>query len=300
MCDTESHEHVAHGWAGQHFGLPRSSFSPKRAAMNTRSPQLHFLGHALLAAAFLATGAGAAELIKARNGSGYFGYKDTPKLPWCDWLVHDPDRPAPRRVEPGPAGAPVPPPADAIVLFDGRDTSAWQAPHDWKLENGLLVAGDAKFATRERFGDIQLHLEWRPPADYKGPWNNQGNNGVFLMGLYEIQIFDSHSVKIYPDGACGAIYGQTPPLVEASRPLGQWQSYDIVFRAPRFAGNKLVAPARVTVLLNGILVQDNEEIRGETGHRLLPEYKQKVSTGPLALGGHKCPIRFRNIWLRRL
>jgi hypothetical protein len=164
----------------------------------------------------------------------------------------------------------------------------------------VLISGNAKLATRENFGDIQLHLEWMSPADFKGPWSNQGNNGVFLMGLYEIQIFDSYHVKIYPDGACGAIYGQTPPLVEATRPPGQWQTYDIVFVAPRFAGGKLVAPARVTVHLNGILVQHDEPIHGETNHRKLPVYVQTSPTGPLAFGGHGCPIRFRNIWLRRL
>lgn len=256
---------------------------------------------AVLMSGLLAGGSlAAAELVKAKDGSGYFGYKDTPKLPWCEWLVHDPDRPAPRRVEPGPAGAAVAPPADAIVLFSGNDASAWQALNDWKIADGCLVAGDAKLTTREKFGDIQLHLEWQSPANFQGPWSNQGNNGVFLMGLYEIQIFDSYNIKIYPDGACGAIYGQTPPRVEATRPPGQWQTYDIAFFAPRFAGEKLVSPGRVTVFLNGILVQHDEEIRGETGHRLLPVYKQKVRDGPLAFGGHGCPIRFRNIWLRRL
>lgn len=249
---------------------------------------------------FLLTAARAAEPVTAKDGSGYLGYRDTPKLPWCDWLVHDPDRPAPKRIEPGPAGAPVPPPADAIVLFAGRDADAWQTPHDWKVEDGLLVSGNKKFSSRESFGDLQVHLEWMPPANFKGPWSNQGNNGVFLMGLYEIQIFDSYNVKIYPDGACGAVYGQTPPLVEATRPPGQWQTYDIIFYAPRFADGKLVAPARVTVLLNGILVQHNQEIHGETGHRKLPAYTQKISTGPLAFGGHGCPIRFRNIWVRPL
>jgi len=253
-----------------------------------------------LTGVFVLSGVRAAELVKAMDGSGYFGYKDTPKLPWCDWLVHDPDRPAPKRVEPGPAGPPVPPPSDAIVLFNGRDIDAWQTPHDWKVEDGFLVSGNKKFSTRESFGDVQVHLEWMPPADYQGPWHNQGNNGVLLMGLYEIQIFDSYNVKIYPDGACGAVYGQTPPLVEATRPLGQWQTFDIIFYAPRFAGGKLVAPARVTVLLNGVLVQHNQEIYGETAHRKLPAYTQKVSTGPLVLAGHGCRIRFRNVWLRRL
>jgi hypothetical protein len=254
---------------------------------------------------FLALGvlpavAAPAELVKAKDGSGYFGYKDTPKLPWCEWLVHDPDRPAPKRVEPGPAGPPAPAPADAIVLFDGRDASAWQPLNDWKLEGGHIVAGKGKLTTREQFGDLQLHLEWLAPANFTGPWSDQGNNGVYLMNLYEIQIFDSYNVKLYPDGACGAIYGQTPPRVEATRPPGQWQTFDIVFIAPRFAAGKLVSPARVTVFLNGILVQHDEEIRGETGHRVLPVYRKQVDTGPLALGGHGCPVRFRNIWVRRL
>lgn len=121
-----------------------------------------------------------------------------------------------------------------------------------------------------------------------------------LMGLFEIQIFDSFHEKIYPDGACAAIYGQTPPLVNATRPPGEWQSYDMAFTAPRFDGDKLVSPARVTVFHNGVLVQLNEEIHGETGHRILPEYRHKISKGPLAFGGHGCPVRFRNIWLREL
>lgn len=232
----------------------------------------------LLLAPAAALGATSPELIQARNGSGYFGYKDTPKLPWCDWLVHDPDRPAPPRVDPGPAGPSVVPPADAVVLFSGRDASAWRSPNDWKAEGGHLVSGNVKLSSREEFGDIQLHLEWQSPANFPGPWSDQGNNGVFLMGLYEIQVFDSHSVKIYPDGACGAVYGQTPPRVEAARPAGQWQSYDIIFTAPRFEGERLVTPARVTVFLNGVLVQHETEIRGETGHRRLPAYTQKRGT----------------------
>jgi hypothetical protein len=136
------------------------------------------------------------------------------------------------------------------------------------------------------------------PAHFEGPWYNKGNNGVMLMGLYEIQIFDSWNEKIYPDGQTAAIYGQTPPLVNASRPPGEWQSYDIVFIAPKFDGDKLVKPARVTVFHNGMLAQHDEEIHGETGHRILPEYKTKKSTGPLMLSGHDCPVRFRNIWVR--
>ena len=241
----------------------------------------------------------AAELSYAKDGSGVYGYKDTPRLPWCDYLVHDCDRPAPRRVNvgPGPDG-PVPPPSDAVVLFDGEDLTKWQ-PTDCKLVEGCIEAVGS-LTSKESFGDCQIHLEWLAPADFKGPWYNQGNNGVLLMGLYEIQIFDSWNEKLYPDGQAAAIYGQTPPLVNACRPPGQWQSYDIVFTAPVFADGKLVKPARVTLCHNGVLVQLNEEIRGETGHRILPEYKKKVSRGPLVLSGHDCPVRFRNIWVRPL
>jgi hypothetical protein len=201
-----------------------------------------------------------ADLVYAKDGSGVYGYKDTPKLPWCQWLVHDPDRPAAKRVDPGTAGPPAPVPSDAIVLFDGKDVSHWQPLKDWKVADGYLISGDTDLATKESFGDIQLHVEWVEPAGFEGPWYNRGNNGVMLMDLYEIQIFDSFNEKIYPDGQCAAIYGQTPPLVNSSHPPGH----------------------------------------GETGHRILPEYKHKVSRGPLGFGGHGCPIRFRNLWLRQL
>ncbi|MCC7375726.1 MAG: DUF1080 domain-containing protein [Verrucomicrobiales bacterium] len=248
----------------------------------------------------LSAAVGAADLVKAKDGSGVYGYKDTPLLPWCGFLVHDPDRPAPKRIPPGPVPAPAPVPGDAVVLFSGTDLNAWE-PGDWKLENGEVVAGAASnFRTKEKFGDIQLHLEWMAPANFKGPWYDQGNNGVLLMGLYEIQIFDSWNEKLYPDGQAAAIYGQTPPLVNACRAPGEWQSYDIVFTAPRFDGERLVRPARVTMFHNGLLVHLDAEVHGETGHRILPAYTKKVSEGPLVLSGHGCPVRFRNIWLRRL
>lgn len=241
----------------------------------------------------------AAELVHAKDGSGVYGYNDTPVLPWCGFRVHDADRPAPKRVDPGPAPAPAPAPADAVVLFDGKDMSKWQAG-GYKLVDGCFEAAAGAITTKDAYGNCQIHIEWMPPADFKGPWYNQGNNGVMLMGLYEIQIFDSWTEKIYPDGQAGAIYGQTPPLVNACRPPGQWQSFDIVFTAPVFDGQKLVQPARVTIFHNGMLAHLNEEIHGETGHRILPEYKQKISKGPLVLSGHDCPVRFRNVWLRPL
>jgi hypothetical protein len=250
------------------------------------------------AAAFVLTGvAPAADLVKAKDGSGVYGYNDTPKLPWCGFLVHDADRPAPKRINPGPAPAPAPIPSDAIVLFDGKDLSQWQKT-TWKLVDGCVEAGEGTFVSQQEFGDCQIHLEFLPPANFEGPWYNQGNNGVLLMGLYEIQIFDSFKEKIYPDGQCAAIYGQTPPMVNACRPAGEWQSFDIVFKAPVFEGGKLVKPARVTMLHNGVLVHLDEEIHGEIGHRILPAYTKQVSRGPLALGGHSCPVRFRNLWVR--
>ena len=242
----------------------------------------------------------AADLVHAKDGSGVYGYKDTPKLPWCQWLVHDPDRPNPRKVDPGKPGPPAPVPADALVLFDGTDASKWTPLRDWKVEDGCLVSGDAPFATKESFGAIQLHLEYMGPPNFVGPWYNQGNNGVLLMGVFEIQIFDSYNEKIYPDGACGAVYGQTPPLVNATRPPGEWQSYDVAFFPAKFDGERLVSPARVTVFHNGVLIHHDQEIYGETGHRIIPEYKHKVSRGPLAFGGHGCPVKFRNIWIRKL
>lgn len=239
------------------------------------------------------------DRVPARDGSGILGYKNTPVLPWCGFHVHDPDRPAPPRVDPGPVPPPAPVPADAIVLFNGRDLEGWRE-NRWRVDAGEIVAGEGQLATAREFGDIQLHLEWLAPADFKGPWHDRGNNGVMLMGLYEIQIFDSHGLDIYPDGQAAAIYGQTPPRVNATRPAGQWQSFDLFFTAPRFKDGSLVSPARLTMLHNGVLVHLNEEIRGETRHLALPEYRQQHERGPVVLHGHNCPVRFRNLWVRPL
>lgn len=264
-------------------------------------PRFRFL-HLPAAAAVVAAIAPlvhADDRVPARDGSGILGYKNTPVLPWCGFHVHDPDRPAPPRVDPGPVPPPAPVPADAIVLFTGRDLEGWRE-NRWRVDAGEIVAGEGNLATVREFGDIQLHLEWLAPADFKGPWHDRGNNGVMLMGLYEIQIFDSHGLDIYPDGQAAAIYGQTPPRVNATRPAGQWQSYDLFFTAPRFRDGRLVSPARLTMLHNGVLVHLNEEIRGETRHLALPENRQQRERGPLVLYGHNCPVRFRNLWVRPL
>lgn len=242
----------------------------------------------------------AAELTYAKDGSGVYGYKDTPKLPWCDWLVHDPDRPAPKKADPGPAAPPQPAPADAIVLFDGKDASQW-TDSTWVVRDGLWISeGKTSPRTLRNFGSFQLHVEWRGPADFQGPWSNRGNNGVMLHGLYEIQIFDSFNEPIYPDGQCAAIYGQTPPLVNVCRKPGEWQSFDIEFHAPKFENGKVVAPPRVTVLHNGVLVHDNAVIHGAIGHRVLPDASRMVPEGPIQFGGHGCPVAFRNLWLKPL
>ena len=234
---------------------------------------------------------------------GTFGYRDAPMQPWSTYRVHDPDRPKPKTVEPGTFSTqdrPGRPPSDAIVLFDGKDLSKWK-PNQWKVENGDLIATAGPFETVADFGSYQLHLEWKDPNPPVGDdIMNRGNNGVLLMGSFEIQIFDP-TTKIYPDGQAAAVYGQTPPLVTASLSPGQWEVYDIVFLAPEFNGDKLQKPARVTVLYNGVLVQNNQEIYGPTEHAALPQpYRPGTTRAPLALGAHHNPVRFRNIWIRPL
>ena len=237
------------------------------------------------------------KLVKAKDGSGIVGYKDTPILPWCGYHTHDPDRPAPPKVTVS-QGAPA---SDAIVLFDGaNDLSQWQ-PNDWIVEKGDLIAVSGSLSTKQSFGDCQLHLEWQAPNPPQGHEWDRGNNGVLLMGLFEIQIFDTYTTQLYPDGQAASVYGQTPPRVNACRPPGQWQSYDIIFFAPVFKDGKLEKPARVTVLHNGVLVHHNQEIYGPTGHRILPKYDEPIPPKlPLSLSAHNNPVRFRNIWIRPL
>ncbi len=240
----------------------------------------------------------AAELVKAKDGSGVYGYKDTPKLPWCEWLVHDADRPAPPKVKPGSGDMSDEAPADATILFDGTNLPAWNDTN-WSVKNGSLIAdGNKSPRTKEKFGSFQLHLEWKSPKGFEGAWYDRGNNGVMLHGLYEIQIFDSFNEPLYPDGQCASVYGQTPPLVNVCRPPGEWQSFDIFFTAPEFMDGKVISPAYVTVLHNGVLVHHNQKVYGATRHRGVPHYNNKISEGPIALAGHGCPIAFRKIWIR--
>ena len=226
------------------------------------------------------------------------------------WKIHDPDRPAPPVIDPGTPSTQDShgrPPSDAAVLFDGKDLSKWAhkdgTAAKWKVENGYaeVVAKTGYIYTREAFGDCQLHVEFTEPSPPKGESQDRGNSGVFLQGLYETQVLDSYQSKTYADGQAAAIYGQYPPLVNASRPPGQWQSYDIVFHGPRFAKDgKLLRPARETVFHNGVLVQDNVELSGPTAHGKRPPYEPQPEKLPLALQDHNHPVRYRNIWIREL
>jgi len=226
------------------------------------------------------------------------------------WKIHDPNRPLPPVIDSGTAStqdSPGRPPSDAVVLFDGKDLSKWThkdgSAAKWKVESGYaeVVPKTGYIYTREAFGDCQLHVEFSEPVPPKGESQERGNSGVFLMGLYEIQVLDSYENKTYADGQASAVYGQYPPLVNASRPPALWQTYDIVFHGPRFdKDGKLLRPARVTVLHNGVLVQDNVEPSGPTAHGERPPYKAHAEKLPLALQDHNNPVRFRNIWIREV
>ena len=227
-----------------------------------------------------------------------------------NWEIHDRERPAPPVVAPA-----IPstqdevgrPPSDAVILFDGADLSQWQKadgePAPWRVEDGYFVVepGTGGIQTKEGFGDVQLHVEWSAPEPPVGDDQDRGNSGVFLMGRYEVQILDTYQNQTYPDGQAAAIYGQYPPLVNAISAPGDWNTYDIIFHRPRFDDDgALVEPATVTVLHNGVLVQDHEVLTGPSGHQSRPEYEAHADRLPIGLQDHDHPVRFRNIWLREL
>jgi len=213
--------------------------------------------------------------------------------------------PVPPKVEPGNVVGN--PPSDAIVLFNGKNLTGWESvkggPAQWSVENGELIdvpkAGDIR--TSQKLGDIQMHIEWMVPVlppDRKG--QDRGNSGIYLQGLYELQVLDSYDNPTYVNGAAGSIYKQSAPLVNALKPAPNWQAYDIVYYAPRFyADGTLAEPARVTVFLNGVLVQSNFAIKGPTEYRGLPVYRAH-GDGPVLLQAHNNPVRYRNIWVRKL
>jgi hypothetical protein len=264
---------------------------------------------------------------------GVSGFKDTPMQPGGKWHVHDPERPQPAIVTPGTFSTqeqPGKPPADAIVLFDGKDLSQWQdksgRPAPWRLENGAMIAARSDIVSTRQFGDIQLHVEFCEPSPGRGSGQGRGNSGVFLMDQYEVQVLDGYQNKTYADGAAAGLYGQHPPLVNACLPPGQWQVYDIIFTAPRFETNKPALPAQeaqrvatppstpqfectdpnivvktpayITVIHNGVVVQNHQSLRGPTGWRILAKYSPHGPTGPVGLQYHNDPVSFRNIWVR--
>lgn len=237
--------------------------------------------------------------------SGGFRSLDAQSAPPCP--LHSRDCPKPPVINAVPVREPVPPPSDAIVLFDGTNLDAWRggdgSPARWRVKGGYMevTPGTGTLATVRGFGDVQLHVEWASPAPPKGEDQDRGNSGVFLMGRYEVQVLDSYGSLTYPDGQAGALYGQYPPLVNASLPPGQWQTYDIVFRRPRFdQDGKLREPAVVTVFHNGVLVQNGVALTGPTAHTTRPPYAAHPDRLPLTLQDHEHPVRFRNIWLREL
>ncbi len=207
--------------------------------------------------------------------------------------------PAVKKVAPGESVGVAP--ADAIMLFDGKDLSKWDGAEKWSVKDGAAVASQSHIFSKKAFGSCQLHVEWMVPSEAKGKGQERGNSGVFLMGLYEVQILESSENETYPDGQAGAIYKQHPPLVNASRKQGEWQSFDIIFAAPRFEekGN-VQKPAYITVFHNGVLVQDHAEVEGATSYYEAPKYAPHADKLPLKLQYHDNHVRFRNIWIREL
>ena len=266
----------------------------------------------LAAAALAATALGAVATMNllaapAVGGKAPEGFTDTPKQPDGKWHVHDPNRPLPRAVTPGKRfSQEADAPSDAIVLFDGKDLSKWQGQGGdakWKVENGYMeTTSTGTIRTRDEFGDFQLHIEWATPEKVVGDGQGRGNNGLNIFGRYEVQILDSYENATYADGQAGAIYGQTPPLVNASRPPGEWQTYDVVWEGPRWdESGKLTRKASMTVLHNGVVVHNKRELWGNTPYRGVGNYDQPhPPQGYIELYEHGNPVRFRNIWLRPL
>lgn len=242
-------------------------------------------------------------VMSAQNQKAPTGYDDTPLQPDGKWKIHDGNRPRPTVVTPAALVA-TPPPGDAIVLVGrGSDLSKWQtangAPAPWTMADGVLQTGKGFIQTKAAFTDIQLHVEFATPSQVSGDSQERGNSGVFLAGEFEIQVLDSYNNLSYADGQAAAMYGQHPPLVNASRPPGEWQSYDILFKAPRFdSGGQLVTPAIVTVLHNGVLVHNARPFWGGTEHKRIDPYRPAMARGAIRLQDHGNPVRYRNIWVR--
>jgi hypothetical protein len=230
------------------------------------------------------------------------GYDDTPLLPGGKWHVHDGVRPQPRIVTPAKTAGNAP--SDAITLFDGTDLSGWQSVKGgeagWEIvDNTMRVKpGTGDIKSKERLGDCQLHVEFSCPAEIKGEGQGRGNSGVFLMGIYEVQVLDGYENPTYADGITASIYGEYPPLVNSCVKPGDWHTYDILWTGPRFDGVNLVSPAYITVIHNGVVVHNHVEVMSPTGHRDVYPYKAHAPTAPLKLQDHGDLVSFRNIWYR--
>lgn len=247
---------------------------------------------------------------------GVVGFQDSPLQPDGKWHVHDPARPQPPVVTPGATfSQKAPPPSDAMVLFDGKDLSQWRdkksgGDAQWTVADGIMIStnGDIvksnkldDIVTTNKFGDIQLHLEFCEPTPPKESGQGRGNSGIYFMGLYEIQILDCYSNKTYADGTTGSLYGQHPALMNACRPPGEWSTYDCIFTAPRFGANgEVLSPAYLTAMLNGVVVQNHQAFRGATDWRVSGKYTPHEEKLPLALQYHKNSVSFRNIWVRNV
>lgn len=206
--------------------------------------------------------------------------------------------PEPEVIDPGDATTP---PSDAIVLFDGTNLDAWKGGDRWEIQDGYAISRESGIVTKEEFGDIQVHLEWASPEKVTGKGQGRGNSGIYLMGKYEVQILDSYENETYFDGQAGSIYKQSPPMVNACRPPGEWQTYDILWTAPRFNEDRsLKSPAVITVLHNGVVIQNNYELQGATYWHRPPGYDKHPEKGPISLQFHGNPVRFRNIWVRNI
>jgi hypothetical protein len=193
------------------------------------------------------------------------------------------------------------PPSDAVVLFNGKDLSRWKNAENWKVVDGAMVVGRGAITSIDEFGDCQVHIEWSAPTPPKGSGQGRGNSGVFLMGIYELQVLDSFENPTYHDGQASSIYKQTPPMANAMRKPGQWNTYDILWTGPRFNDDgSLKSPAYMTVLHNGVVTLNHFELKGDTPYSRPPQYNKHPDKGPLTLQDHGDPVRFRNIWVRPL
>ena len=257
----------------------------------------------------------AAKAGKGDDKPSPIGYSDTPVIPGSQWKVHDIDRPRPAAVAPGKNAGDAP--ADAIIIFDGKSSDTLQAkekdakgketgkiiPCPWELKNGELLIKGGDCWTKQEFASCQLHLEWMSEPHTAGNSQKKGNAGIFFMDRYETQMLDCHNNPTYADGMTGGVYGQTPPMVNAVRPAGEWQVYDIVFTAPKLENGKVVEPAYITTFVNGICVQNHTKIMGPTKHKQTTDYSGEFpEKAPIRIQDHKNepPVRVRNIWIRPL